>query len=119
FGAATETFALDGASNITSRTGPGATYTYDTSNRLTGDGTQSLVWSPPDRLATRGVDSFSYDPLGRLTSSTVSGQLRGYAYDGDGLLASRTEGANTTAFIWDRGPIVSGLIAFGIDRIVS
>ncbi len=29
--------------------------------------------------------TLAYDPLGRLTSSSVAGTLRGYACDGDGL----------------------------------
>jgi YD repeat-containing protein len=36
-----------------------------------------------------------------MTSATIGGVTRTYAYNGDGLLASRTEGASTTTFLWD------------------
>ena len=83
-GALAETFVIDAASNLSSRTGPSATYTYDTSNRLTGDGgAQPYVWNSADRLATHGIDTFTYDPLGRLTSSTIASTTRDYTYNGD------------------------------------
>src|SRR5207244_5065195 len=95
-----EGFTLDGASNITARTGPSATYSIDGENRPTSDGTNTLTWSNADRLTGRGADTFSYDPLDRLTSSTVAGTARTYAYSGDGLLQSRTQGT-TTALLWN------------------
>src|SRR5439155_6662541 len=87
-----ETFVLDGASNISSRTEPSATNTYDTANRLTSDGSQNYVWSQSDHLNTRGTDSFTYDPLDRLKASTIGGTTRTYTYNGDGLVQSRTQG---------------------------
>ena len=113
-----ESFTLDGASNIASRTGPSATYSYDTSNRLTSDGSATFTWSDADRLTGRGSDSFGYDPLDRLTSSTVSGTARTYAYDGDGLLASRTQGGSTTNLLWDPATAPSRLLQVGSDKIV-
>src|SRR2546426_3475464 len=87
-----ESVALDGASNIASRTGPSQTDTYDQANRLTSDGTSAYTWSNADRLINRGSDTFGYDPIDRLISSSVSGTSRSYAYNGDGILASRTQG---------------------------
>jgi RHS repeat-associated protein len=113
-----ESFTLDSASNISSRTGPSATYTYDTSNRLTSDGSQTFTWSNADRLTGRGSDSFGFDPLDRLTSSTVSGTSRSYAYNGDGLLQSRTQGGNTTNLLWDPATSPSRLLQVGSDKIV-
>ena len=84
-----EGFTLDGASNVTARTGPAATFSYDQANRLTSDGTSAYTWSAADRLVQRGADTFSYDALDRLTGATVAGTPRSYAYDGDGLLATR------------------------------
>jgi RHS repeat-associated protein len=112
-----EGFTLDAASNIASRTGPSATYTYDTANRLTGDGSQTFAWSDADRLAARGSDTFGYDPLDRLTSSTVSGTSRTYAYNGDGLLQTRTQGS-TTSFLWDPATSPSRLLLHGSDKLV-
>jgi RHS repeat-associated protein len=112
-----EGFTLDAASNIASRTGPAATYSYDTANRLTSDGTQSYVWTVSDRLTSRGTDTFGYDPLNRLTSSTVAATSRTYAYNGDGLLQSRTQGA-ATSFLWDLATSPSALLQVGGDKLV-
>jgi hypothetical protein len=49
-----ESFTLDEASNIASRTGPSVTYSYDDGNRLTSDGTNTFSWSDADRLTGRG-----------------------------------------------------------------
>lgn len=113
-----ETFTLDGASNITARTGPSATYTIDGANRPTSDGTNTLTWSDADRLTGRGSDSFGFDALDRLTSSTVSGTSRSYAYNGDGLLQSRTTGVSTVNFLWDPAARPERLLVSGSDKIV-
>jgi RHS repeat-associated protein len=113
-----ESFTLDQASNISSRTGPSATYSYDTSNRVTSDGSQTFTWSNADRLTGRGSDTFGFDPLDRLTSSTVSGTSRTYAYNGDGLLQSRTQGGNTANLLWDPASSPSRLLQIGSDKIV-
>jgi len=116
-GALTEGFMLDAASNISARTGPSATYTYDTANRLTSDGAQSFSWSDADRLTARGSDAFAYDPLDRLVSSTVASVTRSYAYNGDGLLQSRTQGS-TTSFLWEPATAPSRLLLLGSDKLV-
>jgi RHS repeat-associated protein len=84
---------------------------------LTGDGTNTFTWSDADRLTARGADTFGYDPLDRLTSSTVSGTSRSYAYNGDGLLQTRTQGA-ATSLLWDPATSPSRLLAQGGERIV-
>jgi len=112
-----ESFTLDPGSNIASRTGPSATYTYDTANRLTSDGTQAFTWNTADRLTNRGSDTFGYDALDRMTSSTVTATARSYAYNGDGLLQSRTQGTSTT-FLWDPSSSPSRLLVQGGDRLV-
>ncbi|MBI2773136.1 MAG: RHS repeat-associated core domain-containing protein [Chloroflexi bacterium] len=112
-----ETFTLDAATNIATRTGPTATYSYDTANRMTGDGSRTYTWNAADRLVQRGADTFSYDALARLTSSTVSGSTRTFSYDGDGLLTSATQGA-TAAYLWDSTSTPAVLLKAGTDRIV-
>lgn len=112
-----ESFTLDAGSNIASRTGPSATYSYDAANRLTGDGTQTFTWTPSDRLANRGSDTFGYDALDRMTGSTIAGTARSYAYDGTGLLQSRTQGTTTT-FLWDQATSPSRLLEVGGDRLI-
>ncbi|HEY6202469.1 MAG TPA: RHS repeat-associated core domain-containing protein [Candidatus Limnocylindria bacterium] len=114
-GPVAESFALDGPSNVTSRSG--TTESYDKSNRLTDDGSTHNVWSDADRLTTRGTDTFGYDALDRMTSSNVSGSPRTYAYNGDGLLQSRT-GSGATTFLWEPLTSPSRLLRQGSDNIV-
>jgi hypothetical protein len=80
---------VTGATNLSARTGPAATYAIDGANRVTSDGARAFTWDGADRLVQRGSDTFSYDPLSRMSGSTVAGPLgpvsRAYAYDGDGL----------------------------------
>lgn len=109
-----ETFSFDAASNIATRTGPAATNSYDVANRQTSDGTRSFVWDGADRLVTRGADTFTYDALSRLTSATVGGSTRNYAYDGDGLLTARPEGA----VLWDSSVAPAALLGSASDRVV-
>jgi RHS repeat-associated protein len=113
-----ETFSLDPASNISSRTGPPAAFGYDGANRVTSDGTRAFVWDDADRLSARGSDTFSYDPLSRLTNATVAGVTRSYAYDGDGLLRSRTQGTTATAFLYDSSVAPAPLLQVGSERLV-
>jgi RHS repeat-associated protein len=113
-----ETFTLDPASNITSRTGPTASNSYDSANRMTSDGTRFFTWDGADRLRARGADTFSYDALGRMSGSIVAGTTRSYAYDGDGLLRSRTQGSATTNFLYDPSVAPAPLLVAGTDRVV-
>jgi RHS repeat-associated protein len=116
-GPVAESFTLDGASNITARTGPTQTDTYDLSNRLTSDGSQTYTWSNADRLSNRGSDIFGYDPLDRLTSSTVAGTARTYTYNGDGLLQTRAGGVGAT-FLWDPSTSAGRVLRQGGDHII-
>ncbi len=113
-----EAFTLDAASNLTSRTGPAATYPLDGANRPTSDGTRPFTWSSPGRLVARSVDLFGYDPLGRLTSSTVGAVSRSYAYSGDGLLQSATLLLTSTPYLWDPASSPARLLQVGSDQIV-
>lgn len=113
-----ETFTLDAASNIASRTGPTASYSYDGANRPTSDGTRFFTWDGADRLRARGADTFSYDALGRMTASVVGGTTRSYTYDGDGLLRSRIQGSATTSFLYDPSTNPAPLMVAGTERIV-
>ena len=112
-----ESFSLDAASNVAARTGPAKTFSYDQADRLTSDGTSTYTWGAADRLVHRGADTFSYDALDRLVGSTVAGVPRSYAYDGDGLLASRSAPLPTT-LLWDPATSPARLLQVGSDRIV-
>ncbi len=116
-GPVAESFTFDAATNIASRTGPSATNTYDTSNRQTSDGTRSFTWSPADRLTQRGSDTFSYDALDRLVGSTVASTARTFAYNGDGLLKSASQGT-TTNYLWDAATSPAALLQAGTDKVV-
>ena len=114
-GPVAESFALDGASNVTSRSG--TLETYDNANRLTADGATALTWSNADRLDQRGSDTFGYDALDRMTSSNVSGTARSYTYNGDGLLQTRTGGV-AASFLWDPTTSPSRELKQNSDNIV-
>jgi RHS repeat-associated protein len=73
---------------------------------------------PPPPPPPPPGDTFSYDPLDRLTGSTVSNVARTYAYNGDGLLQSRTQSGTTTTLLWDPASSPSRLIQVGSDRMV-
>jgi RHS repeat-associated protein len=116
-----ETFSYDAATNLSSRTGPAATYAIDGANRPTSDGTRAFTWNGADRLIQRGSDTFAYDALGRMTSSSVGSPVavtRTYSYDGDGLLRTRTGAALTTSFLWDTAVAPAPLLVAGADRVV-
>jgi RHS repeat-associated protein len=110
-----ESFALDGASNVTNRSGTAET--YDAANRLRIDGSTTNTWSDADRLVQRGSDILGYDALDRLRTSTIAGTARTYTYNGDSLLKSRTQGT-ATQFLWDPSSSPSRLLKQGSDNIV-
>jgi RHS repeat-associated protein len=114
-GPVAESFTLDGPSNVTSRSG--TTETYDKANRLTDDGATHNVWSDADRLTSRGTDTFIYDALDRMTSSNVGGTARSYAYNGDGLLQTRTGGV-AASFLWDPSTALQREVTQGNDNII-
>ncbi len=119
-----ESFVLDAATNISSRTGPAAAYSYDGANRVTSDGARAFSFDNADRLTQRGNDTFSYDALSRLTSATITSASPGasasglYAYDGDGLLRSRTSGGSTSGYVWDSSVAIAQLLVAGSERLV-
>ena len=114
-GPVAESFAFDGATNVTTRTGPSATNSYDAANRQTSDGTRSFTWSSADRLIQRGSDTFVYDPLGRLTSSTVAGITRSYISNGDSLVSSSA----ATTYLWDLGAGPAALLQAGTEKVIG
>ena len=117
-GTTAESFVLDAATNIASRTGPSAAYTYDEANRRTSDGAQTLQWNAADRLVQQGAKTFVHDSLGHLTSFVDGSGSRAYAYDGDGLLSSRTQNAVQNTYLWDASVTPARLMLAGADRLV-
>ncbi len=107
-----ESFALDGASNLSSSVTPAATYTYDGSNRLTNDGTSGYSWSVADQLAQKGTQAYAYDARGLMTSPGAA------QYDADAHMERLTIGATQIGFIWDirrSPPAVLQTVAGGLS----
>jgi RHS repeat-associated protein len=80
---------------LTSRSG--ASYTYDAEGQLTSDGTRNYTWNARHQLT--GISgggttaSFSYDPIGRRLTRTVSGATTGFVYDGPNLVQEKSGGS--------------------------
>ncbi|MGH3133443.1 MAG: RHS repeat-associated core domain-containing protein, partial [Gaiellaceae bacterium] len=109
-------FAYDAADNPTTLAGVSG-FTYDAANQLqsgpagaysyNGLG-QRTGFTPTGAPASSHV----FDQAGRLTS--VSGAASAsYAYDGDGLRASKTVGATTQYFTWDESSKLPRLLSDG------
>jgi RHS repeat-associated protein len=68
----------------------GVTYAYDGRGNLTSDGSRSFAYDLENHLLTvSGSSSFSasYDPMGRLLTTTSGGATTRYVYAGDQLVA--------------------------------
>jgi len=68
----------------------GTSYSYDGRGNLTSDGTRSFSYDLDNRLLTASAPtpvSLTYDPLGRLQTSTAAGVTTNFLYDGDALVA--------------------------------
>jgi len=66
-------------------------YSYDANGNLTGDGTRAFLYDAENRLVRvtkAGIQTdLSYDPIGRLYSSSTAGSTTKFLYDGDRLIA--------------------------------
>ncbi|HET9154486.1 MAG TPA: RHS repeat-associated core domain-containing protein [Solirubrobacterales bacterium] len=108
--AGTASFEYDAADNLTK--GIGSTNTYDAASQLeTGTGVtysydklgERVKASPSGGPAT----SYGYNQAGNLTSVSrpeegeVAGIAESFAYDGTGLLVSKTSGLTTKHLAWD------------------
>jgi RHS repeat-associated protein len=68
----------------------GVGFTYDTRGNLTSDGSRTFAYDLENRLLSVSGSSslsLSYDPLGRLLTTTSGGITTRYLYDGDRLVA--------------------------------
>ena len=109
-----ETYEHDGPGNITSRTAtgkPSLTYTIDSMNRVTYDGSRSFVYDANGNMTYRtGAPTWQYvyDAQDRLISVLADGtELAHYSYDGEGNLVKMFEKQDavdpgkTTVVIYD------------------
>ena len=93
--------------------GGATSYTSDGLNRYAtitppGSGAITLTYDARGNLTGYDGDSFGYDSLNRLVSSTVDGLVTTMTYDPLGRLATfGRAGGNTTDFLWDGAQMVS------------
>ncbi|MGI8549720.1 MAG: RHS repeat domain-containing protein [Dehalococcoidia bacterium] len=66
---------------------------------------------------SRGTDSFTWDPLNRLTSMSAGGVSASMTYNGDGMRLSRTTGGSTTNYLWDIGGGLPQIIDDGTQYV--
>jgi RHS repeat-associated protein len=78
-------------------------FTYDSVDRLTsathtGQANESYTYDAVgNRTASHLSSSYTYQPFNRLTSTSAAT----FSYDNNGNLTSKTEGLQTTQFVWD------------------
>ncbi|QSR23083.1 RHS repeat domain-containing protein [Hyphomonas sp. KY3] len=69
----------------------GSSYTHDANGNLTSDGETTYLYDVENRLISvsgpGNSATLTYDPLGRLQSTTVNGVVTSFLYDGDALIA--------------------------------
>jgi hypothetical protein len=85
-------------------------------SRLRGAHNSRWRGSTADRLTGRGADSFGYDPLDRLTSSTVASTSRTYTYSATGCCKAAPRHGDELPV--DLAITPSRVLAQGGDRIV-
>ena len=103
------TYTYDKASNLTSTIDPNGTTTtsaYNTLNRLTA---KSIVTGTG--VIGTASEAYTYDSLGRLTSTTSIGSTTGtgttttnlsFAYDSQNRLVSETQNGTTVSYTYDQ-----------------
>jgi RHS repeat-associated protein len=115
----TVSYAYDANGNILTRTfnGVPTNYTHDDADQLTSDGSTNYTYDANGNLTAAGADTFSWDYADRMTAATVGGTAATYAYDGDGVRASKTVGS-TTPYLWDRESGLPLLVDDGTDAFL-
>ena len=84
----TKSYSANGLNQYASVSG--ANYTYDGRGNLTSDGTRSFTYDLENRLLTASAPTavaLSYDPAGRLQTSTANSSTTTFLYSGDRLVA--------------------------------
>lgn len=83
-----QTYTRDGLNRYASVAG--LNYGYDGRGNLTSDGSRSFTYDLENHLLSVSGSSaltLTYDPMGRLSTTTRSGVTTSYLYDGDRLVA--------------------------------
>jgi RHS repeat-associated protein len=142
-GPETEAFSYD--ENERLKTAGGATYEYDAANNITEAPGTTNAYDKASQIASATGASFTFDKEGDRTKLTPSsgpgttykydqaGDLgaigraeegetpaiaESFAYDGTGLLASRTVGLETHHLVWDPGTSPEALLSDGEDSFI-
>lgn len=92
-------YGYDLAGNRTSASvngGTPQTWAYDAADQASG-----RTYDAAGNLLADGALAYTYDPLGRLSGTTVGGATTTYGYDGDNTLAVQASGGTTTRYALD------------------
>jgi len=90
------------------------TYAYDGADRIQQAGSVTYTLNANGNLVSRGGDTFGYDQANRLVTATVGITTTVYAYNGDGVRASKTVSGTTTSYVYDLNrslPIVLDVVS--------
>jgi RHS repeat-associated protein len=103
------TYGYDAVGRLASVSYPGgrsATYSYDEAgNRLAWNDSQqgntAYSYDAANELIRAGADTFQYDANGRVVRRVSAGVILSYTYNGQGLLATVSDGTNLTSYLYD------------------
>ncbi len=107
--ATTDTYTYDRNGNRLTKNS--TSYTYNAADRMLTAGGTSYGYDNNGNQTSRSSDTFGWDPENRMTSTSIGGASGSYAYNGDGLRASRTLGGATTSYRWD--------VAAGLPQVLQ
>jgi RHS repeat-associated protein len=99
---ANKAYATGGPNNYTSAAG--ASYSYDTRKNLTSDGMRTFTYDSENRLLTASAPTavtLTYDPLGRLQTSATSSATTTLLYAGSFLAAEYSGSTVTQRYVPD------------------
>jgi len=103
-GASSYSYTYDPAGNITSATTDGTTsdQSYDSAGSLTTVGSQSVTSDADGNITGIGTQSFAWNALNQLASTTAGGTPAAYTYNGNGLRVATNTGGSTSSDLWDQ-----------------
>jgi RHS repeat-associated protein len=104
-GASTEGYSYDAAGNRPSATIGGNTTssTFDAANRLLTSGGDSYTYDADGNTLTAGARTYAWNAANRMVSVTLAPGANPitYAYNGNGVLVSRSSAGQSTAYLQD------------------
>jgi RHS repeat-associated protein len=100
-------YTYDAMGNRLSMTqdGVSTSYTYDAADRLlsktTGTETTHYTWDNDGNMLTKGPQTFTWNPAGKLETWTDGSNSASYQYNGDGVRVSYTVNEVATTYLQD------------------